>query len=438
MDRGPVIRPLLVWTTAALIAALAVAAASSVAVHLWGAHRLEAARAGFDERWGDLARVSPASPVPEHLNGARWLTAGGQAIICSTDDQRFIAELSARPPRTWSDAETATARRILHDQRAALTILLRAGVLDSFDLGIDDRPASYEEIDFLSLVKGLRLLTLEARLAWAEGRMDDSLAAFNAVGRSADGLLRTPVVMTLTLGAAAQRWAAAAAKDLVQDPCATAAVLDALRNRLPVESAVHRGNRTMAVSIAEVADEGLRYIEDIHDPSMGWSIPFWVLNRFLFEELLVADILDRWVRHLELGQVPAAAWADDAAHDIWDAPAWSQTLALTGTFTPSLGAVWVRVQAAKTELDQVTLALDLLCASAGRPRPDSCDLVTPGPLVPLTGNPVVCRWDAARGAIVIEVPDAEAVLVRHSARDNDSARLQEIVLSVAPPDEGCR
>jgi hypothetical protein len=426
----------LLWSLVVVLASTAAAAVASVAIHLWGSHRLETARSDFDRRWGDLARVAPAPPVAEHRNGARWLAAGGQAVVSTEDDLLLITELSGRPARTWSDAETSRARAVLDEQRAALTILLRTGVLDEFHLGIDGRRPSHEEIDFLSLVKGLRLLTLEARLAWAEGRTDDCLAAFGAVGRASDGLLQTPVVLSLTLGAAAQRWAAGAAKDLVQDPCADAGALDALRERLPATSSVHQGNITMAVSVAEIADEGLDYIEDLHDPSMGWSIPFWVSNHFLFEDLFVAEILERWNRHLALGQIPAASWPDDAAHAIWAVPAWPPGLALTGSFRPSLGAVWVRVQAAQTELQQVTVALDLRRAAAGALGPGACALVPPGPPTPLTGGPVVCRWDGARNGIVIEVPGAESVLTRHSAPDSDASRFEPIVLA-APAPGGC-
>ncbi len=210
---------------------------------------------------------------------------------------------------------------------------------------------------------GLRLLTLEARLAWSEGRTADGLAAINAIGRSTDGLLKTPIVMTSTIGSAATRWAVLSTTDFVGDPCTSVSTLEKLREILPTEDPIHRSSVTLAVAIAEIADEGLRYIDDDHDPSMGWSIPFWVSNHYLFEDLFVAGILDRWGRHLEFGRLPAARWSPDAATSIWDDSSWPPWLALAGTVTPNLLGATARAQAATAQLQQVELAIDTRIAA---------------------------------------------------------------------------
>jgi hypothetical protein len=412
-------------------------AAASLALHAYGAHRLSRSQAAFSDHWGRYIQQTPTAVSSERDNGARFMVFGGRAITCSIDEHRFVAELSGRPAAGWSDVELARVRWILREQRPALSILLRAGEADGFDLGIENRVPNYDDIDFLGLVRGLRLLTLEARLAWAEGRVEDSLAAIEAASRSADGLLRTPVVMSLTLGAAAQRWSLSAAKDIIRDPCAEDDSLLELAARLPAESAVGAATTTLATSVAELAEEGLAYRDDRHDPSVSWSLPYWISNHFLFEELFLAGILDRWDRQIELGRHPAAGWSSDTIRGIWGGRWWLPGLALTGSFSPNLAAVWVRAQAADTERLQIALALELRRASDGALTRDACRSVAASRPTPLTGEPVVCRADPTGRTLVIDVPGAEATLIRHSAPDNDSARFESIVLPVGPRPDGC-
>jgi hypothetical protein len=417
---------------AVLAGGLVLAALAAFAFHAYGAHRRERARMSFEARWGDLARYSPPPPVPDHENGARWLTAGGRAILCSLEDQKFYSRLSAEPVRDWTDTERSRAQWILHEQQNALKILLRAGEFDSFHLGAPGLRPTHEEIDSLSIIKGLRLLMLESRLAWSEGRSADSLAALAVVGRAVDGLLQTPVVMASILGSAAGRWFAGSAAELVRDPCTAEAELDTLCAALPSQDAVHSGNVTLAVAISEIGDEGLAYIDDLHDPSLGWSVPFWVSNRYLLEDLIIAEIVERWGRHLDLGQVPAARWPAGAVDVIWGdnhRPPW---IALAGTFFPNLVSVLAREQAADTELQQLRAAIELRLASPSGLDSEACRFFADQTPTALTGEPVTCRPDLERGVIVIEVPGAQETLVDQVATDNDAGRIAAIELPVGP------
>jgi len=416
---------------------IAAAALGLFGLHLYGAHRLGNARSDFDSRWGHLVLNPPPPSVPDHLNGARWLMAGGQAIICPIEDQRFIGVISGKPTRTWTDAERETARRILDAQQSALSILLRSRSTEAFHLGADGARATYDGVDFLSIVMGLRLLTVEARLAWSEGRAADSLMALDAVSQAADGLLRTPIVMTSTIGAAATRWSAEAAADLVSDPCSSVEVLLEVGRLLPEEDPIHCCNITLATSIAEIADEGLDYVEDFHDPSMSWSLPAWVFNRYLFEDRFVAEVLERWGRYLEIGQRPAADWPADAAKSVWGETTWPPWLALAGTITPNLLNVRARAQAASTELQLLKAALDLRLALPDGLTGDACSLVDDTRPTDLTGRPIVCRADEHRGMIVFEVPGADRTLHTFIEPQNHSAWLPPIELPLGAGGPGC-
>ncbi len=430
MNAREITRALIRWTLLGIGALVSAAAVGAFSLHIYGAHRLGDARSDFETRWGDLVLNPPPPSFPDHENGARWLMAGGQAIICSIEDQKLIGALSGKPAREWTETEESGARWILHEQQSALRILLRSGSFEAFHLGADGSRATYDEIDFLSIVMGLRLLTVEARLAWSEGRIADCLTALAAISQAADGLLRTPIVMTTTIGAAATRWSAQAAADLLMDPCTSAEILRELEHLLPVEDPIRSCNITVATSVVEIADEGLDYVEDFHDPSMSWSLPAWVSSRYLFEDLFVAEILDRWGRYLEIGQRPAADWPADVGLSIWGDTSWPPWLALAGTVTPNLLSIRARAQAASTELQQLRAALDLRLASPNGLDGDACSLVDDaGPTV-LTGRPISCRHDEQRGMIVIEVPGAEQTLRAFVAANNHASRLPAIDLSV--------
>ena len=431
------IRKLIPWSVSGIGILVVTAALGSLALHAYGAHRLEKVRAEFHARWRHLTQIAPPSAVPDHENGARWLLAGGRAIVCTVEDRRFYGQLSNRSAAGWTDRERSRAQWILHEQQNALEILLRSGTVETFDLGTDEVRASYEDLDFSSILMGLRLLMLEARLAWSEGRTSDSLAALDAVGRAADGLMQTPIVMTSTIGSAATRWTARAAADFVSDPCTDVGTLEGISAALPSEDPVHWGNITLAVSVAEIAGEGLRYIDDPHDPSMGWSIPFWISNHYLLEDLFVAEILERWSLQLELGQEPAARWSSSAAHEIWGASSWPPWLALGGTYTPNLLSVRAREQAASTELQQTKFAIGLRLASPDGLGPEACATLSGWGPTALTGEPIACLFDEERGLIVIEIPGAVETLRAHVSVESQAATFPPIEIPVGRSGPGC-
>jgi len=430
LDSRTLTRKLIRWTAIGLGVLIVSAALGLFGIHVYGTHQLKNARSDFDARWGHLVLDPPPTSLPDHENGARWLLAGGQATICSLEDRKFITALSAESALGWTNTEQARARWILHEQQNALGILLRSVSFSSFHLGTDGTRANHDGIDFLSIVIGLRLLTVEARLAWSEGRTTDCLAALDAVSRAADGLLRTPVVLTSTIGSAASRWSASAAADLVSDPCTSTATLEELQRVLPSEDPIHNSNITLTSSIAEIADEGLNYVEDLHDPSMSWSLPVWVSNRYLLEDLVVAEILDRWGSFLEIGQQPAAEWPADAGRSGWGDAAWPPWIALSGAFTPNLLSARVRAQAASTSLQQIKAALDLRLASPNGLDGDPCSLVEDTRPTVLTGKPINCRYDEERRTIVIEVPEAEQTLSPFVSAANHASRFPPIEIPV--------
>ncbi len=430
-------RKLIRWTAIGIGALVVTSALGSFALHTYGAYRLDRARTDFSASWGHLALSRPAAPVPDDENGARWLVAGGDAIVCSDEDRRFYGQLSDRPAAEWTDAERSRARWILHEQQNALGILLRSGTCETFNLGSDGLRPSYETVEFSSIVMGVRLLVLEARLAWSEGRTADALAALDAAGRSADGLLQTPIVMVSTIGSAADRWVAAVATAIVSDPSASAATLRNLRAILPSVDPVQSTNMTFAISIAELADEGFQYIEESFDPSMGWAVPFWISNHYLLEDLYLAEVLEGWRRFLEIGKTPAALWSPDAIREIWEDPSWPQWLAMTGAYTPNLLPATARAQAASTELQQLELAIELRLASPGGLGPDACELISETRPTALTGEPIDCRFDDIRCLIVIEAPGAEHALSPFVPPQSKAAQIRPIEIPVTLGGTGC-
>lgn len=432
------IRKLLRIAGVSLAGLFLISVLGSLTVHAYGEHRLRKARAEFDSTWGHLTTIRTPPEVPDHSNGARWFTAGGFAIVWSIEDQMFVGDLSGRTARNWTSTETSRATRILHEQQNALAILLRSGSFEVFHIGAFGKRTTHEQIPLMDMIKGLRLLIVEARLAWKTGRTEDGVDALNAVARAADGLLRTRVVMSSIIGAAATRWTAGGAADLVGDPCVSDEVLSGLRATLPIEDPTFWADVTMATEVQEIADEGLDYIEDFHDPSLGWSIPFWVSSPYLLEDLFVAGILERWGRHLEIGQIPAARWPENPGEEIWGDATWPPWQALAGTITPNILSGRARAQAASAVMQQLRIALDLRLAAPDGLGPESCDLVNDLSPTALTGESVSCRFDPVRNVIVIEIPGAEEALVGHISAGNNASHFPPIVIPVGRIDELCR
>lgn len=435
MIRNDCVRKLLWWSAATTVVIVLAVVIAAIAVHRTGVHRRHEARRAFDADWGHLLRDEPTIEVPEHLNGARWLAAGGVAVICTIDDQKFFGELSIRPSSGWSDAELSRAKWILHEQQHALRILLRSGSFDQFELGRPGTILRHDEIPLMDLIKGIRLLLMEARLARAEGRYGDGAAALVAAGRAADGLLRTRVVIASVLGAAAVRWSASATAEYLADPELPAAALTELRRGLPVEDPILQTEITIALQVDEIAAEGLAYTDDVHDPSMAWSVPFWVASRPLLEDLCVAGIVDRWRRYLELGRRPALEWPADAGIAILNSESWPSWLAMSGTISPNIWSIGARAQAARVDQRLATLALDLLLENGGRPGPDACSQFASEPAAELTGGEIRCGRDLDRGALVIDVPGAERALAGHLPAHNPMARALRIVIPLGRPVE---
>jgi hypothetical protein len=406
--------------------------AAAVGVRTYGKLRLAAVRDRLEHRWGPLSRPAPPAPVPDHSNGARWLVAGGRAISSDTRDIKLVGRLSGLSARSWTEEETAEVERILAAQEDAITLLLRAGTCSTFHLGDDGINAEHHEVEVLRIVQGLRLLVLASRHAWIEGRALDGIAALEAVSRSADGLLRTPLVFGVTGGAAAQRWSSSAALDVVEDPCADPATLRALRQILPTEDPIDRGNRVFAAALAEIADEGLDYIDDHHDPSLGWSVPFWIPNRTLFEDLVVAEILDSWSRFLELGGRPMVDWPFDVSTRQWGDSGWPPWLVMRGTFTPTMAAVWANAQAASSELHQLRLALEIRLSAPDGLDENVCRLVDISTPTRLTGEPVSCRFDTEQRAVVLRLERAEESLQDLLSVHSGAASFPEVVIPAEP------
>ena len=242
-------------------------------------------------------------------------------------------------------------------------------------------------------------------------------------------------MLTLTIGSAATRWTTDAATSLVIDRCSTSRTLVRLRNALPSEDPVHRGNHTLATLIATVADEGLHYVDDLHDPSLGWTIPFWVSNRYLVEDLVIAGALESWNRYLELGQIPAADWPPDTTLTTWEGTSWPPWIAMGGTWTPNLLGIWARAQAASSQLQLLDLAIELRLASPSGIDRDACGMVGFSSPTALTGGPIECRFDEDRGAIVLDLPRAETTLQQHLSKTSSAAVFPVIVLPVGGTDD---
>jgi len=434
----PPVRTLVRWSLLAL-AILAVATLlAALGTHAWGAHRLRVARAELARHSSPPARPASSTPLPDHLNGARWLVAGGQAVICTDEDYKVYGVLADRPAATWTDEEMERARRILDEQQPALDLLLHSGALTRFDLGIDGGAANHSEIDFLSVIRGLRLLALQARVAWFDSRTATYLEALAAISRSADGLLRSPVVMATTVGSAAARWTVWAASEMVSDPCVPAEEIERLHTLLPGEDPVTCSDATLVRAVADLADKGLAYREGRHEPNVSWSLPFWVANRFLVEDLVVAEVLDRWNRQIAMGRLPGAQWPPEPASVIWDDAGWPHRLALNGTIVLNLFNERARAQAAATELRQLRTALELRASSPDGLHAGACADIDPGPPLPLTGGALACSFDRSRGVIVIDVPGGAETLIGHTTLANRAEHLLPMELAVGPRNELCR
>jgi len=432
----PVARKLFIYCVLGIVVLVASIAVSAFALHTWGAHRLAVERSSFADAWGVSFEPEPA-PAANESNGFGWLAKGAEGITCSAEESRFFGTLADRHPRAWTEEERARARHLLEDQQPALALLYRAGTAAVFDLGHSGGAEVHEEINGMSLIKGFKLLVLDARLAFFDERFADGIAAVTAVGRSADGLMRTPVIRASVIGSGAARWCTWAAADLVGDPCVDRATLSVLLEALPSEYPLVRHSATMAASVSEIADKGLSYLDGPNDPSLAWSVPFWIPNRYVFEDLFLADLITRWRYILELGNTPAINWPSDAGHAIWWDSPWPSWFAMTGVYTPNLLTAFCRAQAAATEIHQLRSTIGLRLSSPNGDGGASCKGFESSGPVPLTGEPLTCRVDEEGAVLIIEAPGATRALDSLAVMDARAGLLAPVEIPIGPRPASC-
>jgi len=139
--------------------------------------------------------VSLAPPVPDPSdNAARWLTAGGKAMVLNADeDTQLRSGLASASTASWSAPQEAKARDMVQRNRGGLDTMQRAVacVGSSFEIDYSDL-VDAEIPNLLELLIAGFLVNLDARLAFADGDPAAGFAALNVLARLTDSLRREP------------------------------------------------------------------------------------------------------------------------------------------------------------------------------------------------------------------------------------------------------
>ena len=206
-------------TLGLIAAALAVLLlTASLAAHLYSRWRFQRSATEFlatfpdvvsaldmgslEQTFADLAHEAPE----EASNAARWLQAGGAAIVCTQEENLRLTELTFSPFEEWGIEDQRFAKKLVNRNEKAFELMAKAVPLDGSNYGLDYTNVLEIELpNLLHLLRGAKMLQVRARLAFAEGDADAGLNDLTTISRLVDSLRDDDVLIFALVGIASEK-----------------------------------------------------------------------------------------------------------------------------------------------------------------------------------------------------------------------------------------
>ncbi len=155
-------------------------------------------------------------PIPDQENAAAWLQTGAAAVKRSDEEKRSLADGNLLPYEEWPADLQGAVRASLDHHREGLDMLHRAAGLERSSYGIRYSEGEQARLpELLDLLDAARLLQLEARVALADGRRDETLTALATMDRLGRTLGDESTLITALVGIACERMQLITAAEVV-------------------------------------------------------------------------------------------------------------------------------------------------------------------------------------------------------------------------------
>lgn len=291
------------------------ALAVSLTMRLYGASRLRAAKARFED-YGplQLARYAPDAPAERYDNAALWLRAGSEGLLWTDAERELLDRRLGELGAPWSEVDRSAMAALLQSHAAAIDLLAKAAPLEGSSFEIEYALGTAVPIpNFLPLLQAGRLLAVESDYRLQEGDVAASLELVHLLERLTAVHRHESLVITLLLGASIERMyhdRLAAAIEHVSDEEALSRLEEDLE---------HLGSSSVPPLQPFTADCGVtfeavrRYFAqppDWSDASPSIVGPRWLLLRVFFaagyDRLASALQLETCARTLDLLAQPLA------------------------------------------------------------------------------------------------------------------------------------
>jgi hypothetical protein len=351
------------------------------------------------QTFADLAHEGP----PEELNAARWLIAGGDAIVCTQEENSHLTELVFAPSEDWTPDDRHFARELVERNKQALELMAKAVPLEGSRYELDyDHILDTEIPNLLHLMRGAKLLQVNARLAFTEGDIEGGIRNLAVIARLVDSLRDDDVLIFTLVGFANERFLLGGIRDaLGSDALRTAEgsapLFDRLEALLPEDDVLATMHRLTGLDAASMTFALRQGRGDMVEP------PISSLRLRFFALAEAAEALDEGVASDALIEVP---FARDPETYLPDGSA-----GLRSAYRTSIA----KAQSIVAERQLVRAALHL-----ERQREGCSALGSLGEPDPFTGEPLECTT-APDGGIHLALHPSSAAL--------DKVTKQRIIIS---------
>ncbi len=144
--------------------------------------------------------------IPDQENAAAWLQVGAAAVKRSDEEKRALADGNFLPYDQWPADLQGAVRASLDRHREGLDMLHRAAGLERSSYGIRYSEGEQARLpELLDLLDAARVLQLEARVALADGRREETLTALATMDRLGRTLEDESTLITALVGIACER-----------------------------------------------------------------------------------------------------------------------------------------------------------------------------------------------------------------------------------------
>lgn len=226
-------------------------------------------------------------PVTNGVDAALALQAAATEAVLGRDLAR------AMEPAAWTDGTESAAEAAIARNREALEQIVSASRLRPC---VWDDTAVVETRPFVSLLRGARLLRLEAFVGIVNGDELRVRVAFESLGALADCVYAAPHLVGSLVAASIERMQLEVVHAAVASPSTSVGQLELFRAQLETRNRVDRVARAVAAEGALA----LRLLEEEHFDD---SVHRWVFRSLLFKRMS-ATLARRWVEFAKWSRKP--------------------------------------------------------------------------------------------------------------------------------------